>query len=74
MEGRARAIPRAFDNPQRAQELSQEYARLKDLAALGQAYLKAGADLAQNRALFQSEPAGFRAGANGPGGNGEIGS
>ena len=27
--------PKAFDNPQRAQELSREYARLKTLAADG---------------------------------------
>lgn len=49
--------PKAFDNPQRAQELSKEYARLKELAAEGQSYLKAVADLAENRALLQSEPA-----------------
>ena len=50
--------PKAFDNPQRAQELSKEYARLKDLVAAGQAYLKVAADLADNRALLASEPAG----------------
>jgi peptide chain release factor 1 len=49
--------PRAFDNPQRAQELSREYARLKELVAHGQAYRKALGDLAENRALLQSEPA-----------------
>jgi peptide chain release factor 1 len=48
--------PKAFDNPQRAQELSKEHARLKDLAAGGQLYLKTVADLAENRALLQSEP------------------
>src|SRR5260221_12701353 len=48
--------PKAFDNPQRAQELSKEYARLKDLVAAGQAYLKAAWDLADNRALLQTEP------------------
>src|SRR5437763_1201075 len=47
--------PKAFDNPQRAQELSKEYARLKDLTAGGQSYLKTVADLAENRALLQSE-------------------
>jgi peptide chain release factor 1 len=46
-----------FDNPQRAQELSREYARLKELAACGQAYRKTIADLAENRALLQTEPA-----------------
>ena len=49
--------PKAFDNPQRAQELSKEYARLKELVAHGQAYLKTLADLAENRALLQAEPA-----------------
>src|SRR5882724_4103049 len=49
--------PKAFDNPQRAQELSKEYARLKELAAEGQSYLKTIAELAENRALLQSEPA-----------------
>ena len=48
--------PKAFDNPQRAQELSREYARLKDLVADGQAFQKTSADLAENRALLQSEP------------------
>ena len=50
--------PTAFDNPQRAQELSREYARLKDLVGHGQTYLKAVADLAENRALLKSEAAG----------------
>jgi peptide chain release factor 1 len=49
--------PKAFDNPQRAQELGREYARLKELMAQGNAYLKAVADLAENRALLQAEPA-----------------
>jgi peptide chain release factor 1 len=49
--------PKAFDNPQRAQELGKEYARLKDLMTQGHAYLKAVADLAENRALLQNEPA-----------------
>jgi peptide chain release factor 1 len=49
--------PKAFDNAQRAQELSKEYARLKDLVADGHAYLKTIADLAENRALLQAEPA-----------------
>ena len=37
--------PKAFDNPQRAQELSREYARLKELVAQGESYLKTLADL-----------------------------
>lgn len=52
------ADPRTFENPQRAQELSREYARLKDLVAAGKAYLKLTADLVDNRALLQSEPTG----------------
>jgi peptide chain release factor 1 len=47
---------RAFDNPQRAQELSREYARLKELMAHSEAYTKTLADLAENRALLQAEP------------------
>ena len=47
--------PKAFDNPQRAQELSKEYSRLKELVAAGDAYLKAQADLADNRALLETE-------------------
>ena len=50
--------PKTFENRQRFQELSREYARLKDLAAAGAAYLKAAADLAENRALLKSEPEG----------------
>jgi peptide chain release factor 1 len=49
--------PKVFDNAQRAQELAKEYARLKEFVAAGAAYLKAQADLADNRALLQSEPA-----------------
>jgi peptide chain release factor 1 len=49
--------PNAFDNPQRAQELSKEYARLKELVAQGQSFLKTTADLAENRELLRSEPA-----------------
>jgi peptide chain release factor 1 len=49
--------PKAFDNPQKAQELSKEYSRLKELVAQGQAYTKAVADLADNRALLAGEPA-----------------
>ena len=49
--------PKAFDNPQRAQELGREYARLKEQVATGDAYLKTLADLAENRALLAAEPA-----------------
>ena len=47
--------PKVFDNNQRAQELSREYARLKELVAAGNAWIKAAADLAENRALFKAE-------------------
>ena len=46
--------PKAFDNPQKAQELSREYARLKELVASGEAYLKVVTELAENRALLNS--------------------
>jgi peptide chain release factor 1 len=48
--------PAAFANPQRAQELAKEYARLKEFVAAGAGYLKAIADLEENRALLKSEP------------------
>ena len=48
--------PKVFDNAQKAQELSREYARLKDLVAAGGLYLKAAADLAENRELLKQEP------------------
>ncbi len=47
--------PKAFDNQQRAQELSKEYARLKELVAAGHSYQKAVTDLAENRALVKAE-------------------
>ena len=47
--------PKAFDNPQKAQELSREYARLKDLTGHGAAYLKTVADLEGARALVGAE-------------------
>jgi len=52
----ALSSPTVFDNPQRAQDLAREYARLKELVADGQAYKKTVVDLADNRALIQSEP------------------
>lgn len=48
--------PNVFDNQQRAQELSREYARLKELVACGNDYLKAERDLGENKSLIQSEP------------------
>jgi peptide chain release factor 1 len=47
--------PKAFDNPQRAQELAKEYSRLKELVAQGQAYSRTIADVEQNRVLLQTE-------------------
>lgn len=49
--------PKVFDNPKRAQELSREYSRLKDLVAYGNAYLKTIEELAENRKLLQTEQA-----------------
>jgi peptide chain release factor 1 len=49
--------PKVFDHPQTAQELSREYARLKELVAAGATYLKTRADLEENRALLKTEPA-----------------
>ena len=50
--------PAAFDNPQRAQELSREYARLKNLVTHGSAYREALRELSSNRDLLKSEPSG----------------
>jgi peptide chain release factor 1 len=47
--------PKTFENPQRAQELAKEYARLKELTAHGTAYLKTVADLEDSRALVGAE-------------------
>ncbi|HYG21824.1 MAG TPA: peptide chain release factor 1 [Verrucomicrobiae bacterium] len=47
--------PRLFDNPQRAQELSREYANLKELVAVGTRFRKVLADLEDNRALLRDE-------------------
>lgn len=49
--------PKVFDNPAKAQELSREYSRLKDLAAAGQRYLKVTAELAEHAATLKNEPA-----------------
>ena len=46
--------PKVFENNQRAQELSREYARLKDLVAAGDGYLKTLKDLDENRQLLES--------------------
>ena len=49
--------PKVFENNQRAQELSREYARLKDLVAFGEGYLKTLRDLEENRKLLQGDDA-----------------
>jgi peptide chain release factor 1 len=46
---------KVFDNPQAAQELSREYARLKDLVAAGAAHLNSLAQLEENRVLLKTE-------------------
>src|SRR5436309_12223599 len=50
--------PKAFENRQRFQELSREYAHLKDVAQAGAAYLKTLADLEENRKLLRGEREG----------------
>ena len=47
--------PATFDNQQRAQEMSKEYAQLKELVACGDNIFKTQSQLAENRALLQSE-------------------
>jgi peptide chain release factor 1 len=49
--------PKVFENNQRAQELSREYARLKDLVTHGDNYLKTLRDLEENRALLNGDDA-----------------
>ena len=49
--------PKLFDNPAKSQEISREYARLKDLTETGGRYLKAIHDLEQHEAFLKSEPA-----------------
>ncbi len=49
--------PATFDHQQRAQEMSKEYSRLKELVATGDAFFKTQAQLAENRALLQTENA-----------------
>jgi peptide chain release factor 1 len=47
--------PKTFTNNQKFQELSREYARLKELVASGEAYLKVARDLDDNRSLLTTE-------------------
>jgi len=46
---------KVFDNPQRAQELSREYSRLKELVVTGDRYKKTLSDLEANRTLLKTE-------------------
>ena len=50
--------PKLFDNPAKAQELSREYARLKEFCAIGDRYRKVLADLAEHTQTIKSEPEG----------------
>ena len=50
--------PKVFDQPSRAQDLSREHSRLKDLVARGNAWLKTVRDLEDNRAMLAKKPAG----------------
>lgn len=49
--------PAVFEQKQRFQELSREYARLKDLVAAGESYRRVLHELEQNRSLFEAEGA-----------------
>ncbi|MGC8744388.1 MAG: peptide chain release factor 1 [Verrucomicrobiia bacterium] len=51
----ALADPSVFNNPQKMQELSKEYARLKEVAELGNKYKKVLKDIEENEALLKSE-------------------
>lgn len=48
--------PRVFENPAKAQELSREFSRLKDLVATGVDYRRVLREVGENRALLESEP------------------
>src|ERR1041384_3502533 len=50
--------PKAFDNPQRAQELAREYARLKELVAGGEHYIRTLAHMDETRGLLKGESPG----------------
>lgn len=48
--------PKVFDNQQKAQELGREYSHLKELLAINDAWNKNQAELAENKAILESEP------------------
>ena len=47
--------PKVFDNPAKAQELSREYSRLKELAAAGERYVKVSAEMAEHADTLKGE-------------------
>lgn len=47
--------PKVFDQPQRYQELSREYSRLKEIVASGRSYLRVLKDLGENRELLKAD-------------------
>ncbi|MGA4645085.1 peptide chain release factor 1 [Limisphaera sp. 4302-co] len=49
--------PAVAAQPARLQELGREYARLKELVSIGDAYLRTEQELARNRELLAAEPA-----------------
>ena len=50
--------PGVFNQAQRAQDLSREYSRLKDLVSSGNSYIKLLRDLEENRAVVRAESPG----------------
>ncbi len=48
--------PNLFDQPQKAQDLSKEYSRLRELIADSREYLKTLADIQESQAILSSEP------------------
>lgn len=54
----ALSAPDAFANPAKAQEMSREYARLKELVASGRAWLETRTELSGNREILAAEPPG----------------
>ncbi|MGZ4973432.1 MAG: peptide chain release factor 1 [Limisphaerales bacterium] len=54
----ALADPKLFDNPQKAQETTREYSRMKDIVAACDRYLKVTTDLASHREMLKTESEG----------------
>lgn len=50
--------PKVIENNQRFQELSREYSRLKEQTETGQAFVKTLTEIAENKAMLESEPVG----------------